>query len=522
LAATQRGAASKSVRTAPTIADGIAIKRPGGATVPLISSLVDDIVTVTDDAIAEAMVLLLERSKLVVEGAGAAALAALLTGAARPAAEGTTAVVLSGGNVDAALLSRLAAWQETRHGRRLRLFARVSDRPGALAALLASVSAARANVLAVDHVRDGVPLAVEETGIELTLATRGARAEAVIAQLRSDGHDVGPSGCLALKTVALGRSVQVGDGDRLVCVVPRRRRSLTASDGEEAAVGPKSGNGIHEPPVDASNPSGLYIRQVSQLVGVSPSVIRSWEAHRLVAPSRSDSGYRLYTAADVDRLRRIRDLIYKERLNIAGARLALDATDTPAPGPRNDGRDDAEERISVGARLRRLRQEQRLSLREVSERSGLSPSSISSLERSLSRPSVASLQKLAAALGTNLPRLMGRAADDDSLVVTAADRTTLELEIPGVVIEELSQVHTELEPLLFRVLPGSGSPSYHHQGSEFLYMLQGSLEVTLDESTTYLLQPEDALTFQSHRPHRWRNPGDVEALVLWVNTPPTF
>jgi len=178
-----------------TIADGIAIKRPGAITLPLIQRWLDDVVTVEEDAIAEAMVLLLERSKLVVEGAGAAALAALLSAAVAPAASGTTLAILSGGNVDIGLLASIAAHEETRAGRRTRLYIRVSDRPGGLAALLATVAEANANVIAVEHVRDGVELAIRETGVELTIETRGpGHRERVLALLGERGYDVAGPG----------------------------------------------------------------------------------------------------------------------------------------------------------------------------------------------------------------------------------------------------------------------------------------------------------------------------------------
>jgi threonine dehydratase len=176
---------------AQTIADGIAIKRPGEITLPLIERLYDDVATVAESAIAEAMILLLERAKLVVEGAGAASLAALLSGAVAPAASGTTVVILSGGNVDIGLLTSIAAHEETRAGRRARFFTRVNDRPGGLAALLAAVAESNANVIAVEHVRDGVELAIRETGVELTIETRGAEhLERVLADLRKAGYDV--------------------------------------------------------------------------------------------------------------------------------------------------------------------------------------------------------------------------------------------------------------------------------------------------------------------------------------------
>lgn len=124
------------VPTAPTIADGIAIKRPGELTLSLIERYLDDLVTIEDDDIAEAGVVLLERGKLLAEGAGAASTAALLTGAAAPAPRGAPVAIVSGGNLDANLFARLITRRESRVGCRLRLHTRVPDRPGGLAGLL--------------------------------------------------------------------------------------------------------------------------------------------------------------------------------------------------------------------------------------------------------------------------------------------------------------------------------------------------------------------------------------------------
>lgn len=173
-----------------TIADGIAVKQPGPVTSPLLERLLDGIVTVPEDEIAEAMVLLVERSKLIVEGAGAVSLAALLTGAATPAASGSTVAVLSGGNVDLTLLAAVAQRHETRVGRRLRAYARVTDLPGGLAGLLATVAAAGGNVVDLAHIREGVDLGVRETGIELTVQTRGTEhAEQILQALADAGYE---------------------------------------------------------------------------------------------------------------------------------------------------------------------------------------------------------------------------------------------------------------------------------------------------------------------------------------------
>jgi threonine dehydratase len=175
----------------PTIADGIAIKRPGEITLPLVERWVDELVVVREDDVAEAMVWLLERAKLVVEGAGAVGVAALLAGAIVPSAAGSTVLVLSGGNVDAGLLAAIAQRHETTAGRRLRLFTRISDRPGGLAALLTRIADAGGNVVHADHVREAVSLHVRETGVEIALETRGREhSGSILAALEGAGYAV--------------------------------------------------------------------------------------------------------------------------------------------------------------------------------------------------------------------------------------------------------------------------------------------------------------------------------------------
>jgi threonine dehydratase len=179
-----------AARAGLTIADGIAVKRPGELTQALIQRWVDDVVAVGEDDVAEAMVALLERAKLVVEGAGAVGAAALLSGRVRAVHGGSTVVVLSGGNVDAGLLATVARRHETEAGRRLVLFTRVPDRPGSLAALLAVVGAQGANLVEVEHVREGVDLHVRESAVQLVLETRGREhAQRVLDALTAGGHD---------------------------------------------------------------------------------------------------------------------------------------------------------------------------------------------------------------------------------------------------------------------------------------------------------------------------------------------
>ena len=173
-----------------TIADGIAVKRPGALTLELLSRYADDVVVVDEDATAEAMVLLMERCKLVVEGAGAVGVAALLGGQVRAAESGTTVAMLSGGNVDAGLLASIARRHESEAGRRVVLITRVADRPGHLARMLGTVAETGANIVDVAHVREGLDLHVRETAVELVLETRGhEHADGVVSALRAAGYD---------------------------------------------------------------------------------------------------------------------------------------------------------------------------------------------------------------------------------------------------------------------------------------------------------------------------------------------
>jgi threonine dehydratase len=171
------------------IADGIAVKKPGELTGPILDDVLDDVVEVASKDIAEAMVLLLERTKLVVEGAGAVGIAALLEG--KIAGSGPVGVVLSGGNIDASTLITVMRSGLTFAGRHLIVRTWVPDRPGELLRLLELVATERVNVLDVEHLREGVDIPVGATGIELTLLTRDdAHCEAVLGQLRSWGYEV--------------------------------------------------------------------------------------------------------------------------------------------------------------------------------------------------------------------------------------------------------------------------------------------------------------------------------------------
>jgi DNA-binding transcriptional MerR regulator/mannose-6-phosphate isomerase-like protein (cupin superfamily) len=257
----------------------------------------------------------------------------------------------------------------------------------------------------------------------------------------------------------------------------------------------------------------LRIGDVARMVGVSPSVIRSWERIGLAHPQRTRSKYRLYTDDDVRVLKRARFLRRVRGLNAPAIVAMLKREGQVKPAP-----EDAYG--AIGAHLRQMRARRGLSLAEVAKAVGVSVGFLSALERSRMTASVATLQKLAHFYQTNVLEFFDRAASNGP-VVRRNERRVLEAG-SGVRMELLALGNTAMEPHLFRIAPDAGSgDAYTHEGEEFLYIISGHLDIALEDKK-YHLKKGDSFYFESGTPHRWRNPGTTETRVLWVNTPPTF
>ncbi len=257
----------------------------------------------------------------------------------------------------------------------------------------------------------------------------------------------------------------------------------------------------------------MKIGDVARRVGVSPSVIRTWENLGLARPRRTESKYRLYSAEDVRLLKRARFLRKVRGLNAAAivellrreGRVSTAAEGKPA---------------AIGSHLRQLRLKKEMSLAQVARAAGISVGFLSALERSQMSGSVGTLRKLARFYKTNILDFF-EANGASSRQVRPAQRKVLEAG-PGVRMELLAWGNTVMEPHLFRVAPESGSgDSYSHDGEEFIYVLRGALNITL-EKEEYRLKAGDSFYFESATPHHWKNPGRSETWLLWVNTPPTF
>jgi len=257
----------------------------------------------------------------------------------------------------------------------------------------------------------------------------------------------------------------------------------------------------------------LKIGDVARRVGVSPSVIRSWENLGLTRPRRTESKYRLYTADDVKLLKRARFLRRVRGLNAPAIVELLRREGRARPAADGSAR-------AIGSHLRQLRSKRRLSLAQVAKTVGVSVGFLSALERSQMSGSVGTLRKLARFYKTNILDFFD-VNGASSRRVQPSQRKVLEAG-PGVRMELLAWGNTVMEPHLFRVAPGAGSGDpYSHEGEEFLYILRGALMITLQDEE-YRLKAGDSFYFESATPHHWKNPGRAEAWLLWINTPPTF
>jgi DNA-binding transcriptional MerR regulator/quercetin dioxygenase-like cupin family protein len=267
----------------------------------------------------------------------------------------------------------------------------------------------------------------------------------------------------------------------------------------------------------SSHEDGVQFRisEVSSLLNVSASTLRQWENVGLTAPARTQGGYRVYSAQQVEQLKRIQRLRSRNGLNIGAIRQSLGVV--VQPGTANGTARES----SIGLRLRQLRRSRKLTLAQAAAATEVSAGFLSCLERGQVHASISTLQKLAVFYETTVLTFFGSSTKPGKLV-RPAERKKLSNE-PGISIELLAQGSTAMEPHLFRLAPGTSSgESYFHEGEEFIYVIRGSCEIWLDEVEYYRLRAGDCLYFSSTQTHRWSNPFSQEAQLLWVNTPPTF
>jgi DNA-binding transcriptional MerR regulator/quercetin dioxygenase-like cupin family protein len=262
----------------------------------------------------------------------------------------------------------------------------------------------------------------------------------------------------------------------------------------------------------------MPIHAAAQAMGVNPSTLRLWERSGLLTPQRTPSGHRRYTPQDLSRIGDIRRLRVVQGLNLAAIRSILGVN---GAAPRRVGQTAGDQEL--GRHLHATRVRCRLTLRQVSRRTGLAISFVNSIEHGIGRPSIASLTKLARCYGTTISTLTSQRVRPEGKVIRAGRYRTLPILGKGIKVEQLAEGQWAMECQRFTIRPGAGSEGpYAHKGEEFIHVLTGEFEISLDGRELYRLGPGDSTYFKSTSHHAWRNPGSETAVLLWINTPPTF
>ena len=265
--------------------------------------------------------------------------------------------------------------------------------------------------------------------------------------------------------------------------------------------------------------TAVYFRisEAAHMLGISASSLRNWERMGLITAARSQGRYRLYSREGLKKLRKIKYLRTAQHVNPAGIVAILQGKQENERAPSAA----KHKQKAIAQKLLELRRQHGLTLAEVGQKTGVSVSFLSSLERGYSNASIATLQKLARLYDTNVLAFFAD-EDDSRRMVRARERKVL-VPNPGVQMELLAFGKKAMEPHLFRIAPGADSGgSYSHEGEEFIYVLQGKFEMWIDEIEHYALETGDSLYFESTHAHRWRSLSEKETLLLWVNTPATF
>lgn len=264
----------------------------------------------------------------------------------------------------------------------------------------------------------------------------------------------------------------------------------------------------------------MKISDVSRLAGVSVSTLRVWETQGMLTPGYTPAGTRIYSEADVEVARSIQRMRTVQGLKIADIKARLKSGPEPALPP--DQTDQADS--SIGPTLRDLRRARNLKITEVAKSLGIAASLLASLERTSLGLDIPLLQRIAQFYGITLNEIMGLepVQPERETVMRGAGVILPRLGL-GLRIERLGSGKDIMDCQRWRIEPGVHSRgAYRHEGEEFLVVLRGQFEITLEEQRVHLLTAGDSIYFRSELPHYWRNPGTEEAELIWVCVGNTF
>lgn len=267
---------------------------------------------------------------------------------------------------------------------------------------------------------------------------------------------------------------------------------------------------------------GFNISEAAKEVGVVPATIRNWEKAGLIRAQRRPNGYRVFYADDIELMKRIKSKSIDENMGLSGIRM-LTTNDSPlGPAGSLEAADQKEVRgvTLPGTKWKEYRLRRNYSLEDVSNLVGISASYLSKIENEQANISYEILQKLANFYGESVLTYFEN-GQNDTPVVRCEEEESIEIGLEGLEMQSLisRRKHT-LTAHLCEVAPGcEHTMDSEHPGEEFVYVLSGKVEFTLNKSDSYMLSAGDSINFSSTSPHRWRNISNRHARLLWVCTP---
>ncbi len=264
------------------------------------------------------------------------------------------------------------------------------------------------------------------------------------------------------------------------------------------------------------------INEVAKILGVVPTTIRNWEKSGLFTAKRKDNNYRVYTFDDIEYLKKIKKYSIDDSLPLKSIK-SLFAQEIPTPVPNNKSSIPMDAKYSkklLSNRWKEARESKSYTLEEVSTNIGISASYLSKIENGQANVSYEILEKLALFYGEALIFFFDLDTTEENVVKkNQGEKVTIGL--PGVQMESLVAVNDHmLYPMIFTIKPGCGSNETHrHHGEEFIYILNGQLNVTLNYEEHFHLTSGDSMYFRSNDFHSWENNGKKETKLIWVHSP---
>lgn len=260
----------------------------------------------------------------------------------------------------------------------------------------------------------------------------------------------------------------------------------------------------------------LKVSEVAKMLDIAPSTIRRWEKYGLFTPLRAGNNYRVYTLDDVEKLKKIKVLTLERKMNASAIKI-LDSNQSLNPHRRQSSANPSKQYLSHKWKERRIQRSK--TLEEVSEEAGISVSYLSKIENGQANISYEILNKLADYYGESILYFLERDVPERKQVKRNM-RESVEGGLNGVKMESLISVKDHVfYPMLFEVEPGCGSSgTHHHHGEEFIFILSGTLTITLNYTEVYTLNAGDSLYFRSLEYHSWINDRKKATRLIWVHS----